>query len=67
MKSCTLFAIVGCVLNLLSHIWWAVFSIVGYEELGDVFAIMQSVTGVFGFVWSISMIVFFAMLFSRQK
>lgn len=67
MKNCTLFAIIGWILFLLSQIWWLTFSIVGYEKLRDIQPIANYISSAFCLIASISMIAFLAMLFSRQK
>ena len=71
MKNCTLFAIIGWILFLLTQIWWLTFSIVGsivgYEKLHDIQPIANYISSAFCLIASISMIAFLAMLFSRQK
>ena len=67
MKYCTLFALIGCILNLLIRIWWTVVDIVGYETFRDALNIARSVSDVILLVCAISLVVFFAMLFFRQK
>ena len=73
MKNCTLFAIIGWILFLLTQIWWLTFpivgSIVGYEneKLHDIQPIAIYISSAFHLIASISMIAFLAMLFSRQK
>lgn len=67
MKNCTLFALIGWILSLLMQVFYIVLDFMSHGKLQDFYPVLSYISSAIVFIANISMIVFFASLYSRQK